>query len=291
MRLALPSRLPDGGNTAPHSYHMASLNYLCVLGQYLVEAGGTVETHDDVGSSVRHFMMRVDGVLVCVDISDYPVDRPSPGKVVFRFTCLPEYEHFNNIASLSLPWATDRATCDRILSPPVPVRQPERVGYRGWFQDDDIRPGRYVRRKRMLQVLEAAFGNRLDHKLLPSMEYLDALDNGLVHVHTGGAAAGHIDRSTLQIMARGRCLIQPVLAGYIGGEIPEPFYHYVPCRHDLTDLVSRVRWCQDNQDKALEIGRNARELFMRNCAPLAVWQRVQSVVQTFCEHGGYPVEM
>jgi len=39
----------------------------------------------------------------------------------------------------------------------------------------------------------------------------------------------------------------------------KPWVHYVPVKSDASDLVEKVKWLRDNDDKAKEISQTARE--------------------------------
>ncbi|KAE8746961.1 hypothetical protein FOCC_FOCC006381 [Frankliniella occidentalis] len=54
-----------------------------------------------------------------------------------------------------------------------------------------------------------------------------------------------------------------------------PWVHYVPVRHDLSDLVDRIHWAQDNDEKALKIALAGQKFAQENLLPLDV----------FCYHG------
>jgi serine/threonine protein kinase len=41
-----------------------------------------------------------------------------------------------------------------------------------------------------------------------------------------------------------------------------PFTHYVPVKEDLTDLIEKIKWCRENDDKCEKIAKNAREFFL-----------------------------
>ena len=38
----------------------------------------------------------------------------------------------------------------------------------------------------------------------------------------------------------------------------EPYVHYVPVKEDLSDLVEKIKWCRDNDEKCIEIVYNAK---------------------------------
>jgi hypothetical protein len=40
-----------------------------------------------------------------------------------------------------------------------------------------------------------------------------------------------------------------------------PYKHYVPVKQDLSDLISQIKWCRENDDKCREIVKNAQDFF------------------------------
>ena len=40
-----------------------------------------------------------------------------------------------------------------------------------------------------------------------------------------------------------------------------PYRHYVPVKHDLSDLINQIKWCRDNDEKCQEIVSSAKEFF------------------------------
>jgi len=41
----------------------------------------------------------------------------------------------------------------------------------------------------------------------------------------------------------------------------QPYVHYVPVKHDLSDLVSQINWCLQNDSKCKEISENAKKMY------------------------------
>lgn len=41
----------------------------------------------------------------------------------------------------------------------------------------------------------------------------------------------------------------------------KPMVHYVPIKHDLSDLIQQIEWCRQNDDKCEQIAKNALEFF------------------------------
>ena len=42
----------------------------------------------------------------------------------------------------------------------------------------------------------------------------------------------------------------------------EPYVHYVPVKHDLSDLISQIQWCIDNDKKCKKIAETARQFYL-----------------------------
>ena len=40
-----------------------------------------------------------------------------------------------------------------------------------------------------------------------------------------------------------------------------PYKHYIPVKEDLSDLISQIKWCRENDDKCQEIVKNAQHFF------------------------------
>ena len=46
-----------------------------------------------------------------------------------------------------------------------------------------------------------------------------------------------------------------------------PGVHYVECKPDYSDLIEKVNWVRSNEDKAIKIGRAAKQLFLETSTP------------------------
>lgn len=51
----------------------------------------------------------------------------------------------------------------------------------------------------------------------------------------------------------------------------EPMKHYIPVKRDLSDLVDKVKWAQNNEAAALNIVKAAREFVNENLLPAHVF--------------------
>lgn len=65
----------------------------------------------------------------------------------------------------------------------------------------------------------------------------------------------------------------------------KPWVHYIPVREDLSDLLDRLGWMRDNDSKALEIARNARDFAVENFTMDKVLERIRYVCFNFLREG------
>lgn len=54
----------------------------------------------------------------------------------------------------------------------------------------------------------------------------------------------------------------------------EPYVHYILVQEDLSDLVEKIKWAQENDEKAKEIAKNGQRFVNEQIAP----------AQIFCYH-------
>lgn len=51
----------------------------------------------------------------------------------------------------------------------------------------------------------------------------------------------------------------------------KPFVHYVPVHADLSDLTEKIRWAQENDEKAKKIAKNAQIFANEQISPVDVY--------------------
>ncbi|KAL4220213.1 Protein O-glucosyltransferase 2 [Mactra antiquata] len=51
----------------------------------------------------------------------------------------------------------------------------------------------------------------------------------------------------------------------------QPYVHYIPFKNDLSDLIEKIQWARDNDEKAKEIGRNGRKYVLENLTPSDIY--------------------
>ena len=57
----------------------------------------------------------------------------------------------------------------------------------------------------------------------------------------------------------------------------QPWVHYIPVKNDLTDLISQVKWMENNYDEALKIAQNAYNYATGNFTEEKINERIYTV--------------
>jgi hypothetical protein len=66
----------------------------------------------------------------------------------------------------------------------------------------------------------------------------------------------------------------------------EPWVHYVPVQMDLTNLITQIKWLENNYDEALKIAQNAYNFAMRNFTEEKLNERIYTVYQNINTYRG-----
>ncbi len=59
----------------------------------------------------------------------------------------------------------------------------------------------------------------------------------------------------------------------------KPWVNYVPVKTDLSDLIEKISWCRQNDDKAREIGANGRELALSLTMETEIPKAYQTILE------------
>lgn len=126
----------------------------------------------------------------------------------------------------------------------------------------------FERRKRVETLLTEAFGDRVDHRMLPLEDYWRQINTALVRVFAPGTEPDRLDRGQAQYMAFGCCTISPKLSTVLPWfETLAGGIQYVVCKDDFSDLPVLIRALDEDREWALRVGREAKALFARTMAP------------------------
>lgn len=71
----------------------------------------------------------------------------------------------------------------------------------------------------------------------------------------------------------------------------KPFVHYVPVESDLSDLVEKIKWAQQNDEKAKEIAKNGQQFANEQISPLQVYCYHAHVLNEFSKIISSPINV
>ena len=135
------------------------------------------------------------------------------------------------------------------------------------------------RRRKVRSMLSQTFHGRMDFQIHRQPEFWKKGMNCLVSVCVPGARNDILDRGQVQFMGLGICTISPQLICELPyGKVPEPGVHYLECSPNYGDLSEKIRWCEENRERCVEIGRNSKALFEACCLPERKWAYVREVI-------------
>ena len=124
------------------------------------------------------------------------------------------------------------------------------------------------RRNYVKGLLTQTYGNGLDAERHGKEEFYKLINNASAIVCVPGARNNMLDRGQGQQMFFGACTISPKLVTTLSyNKKLIAGTHYVECKPDYSDLIEKVEWVRSNRDKAIEIGKAARELFLQTSTP------------------------
>ena len=236
-----------------------------------VQPLGVEVTSQELKHEDKTYTFLVDEWKLGFDYAGWAVTPYTQYRHVFKLVCLPVHEHLRTVSPAPKHVAYSWALYQRLLAENVEPLPQVSARFRS---DDSTRPRLQARRDYVRSLLKLNFGDQVETNLIPPAQCLRKIQQSLVTVHTGGDFAGHVDRTTYEVMALGRCLVQPTIQGFMGDVVPEHGVHYVACRYDYQDLVAKVRWCLDHPAEARAIGKRAQALYVQQDSPEPFWRRV-----------------
>lgn len=118
------------------------------------------------------------------------------------------------------------------------------------------------RRKYVYEKLKDYYAENLDTKQRSQKTYFEKINEMGVSVHVGGYTECILDRGQFQMMSFGVCTVSadiPEILPYFKKIIPG--VHYIKCKTDYSDITEKIDYVLNNKEKAIEIGKNAKNLF------------------------------
>lgn len=58
----------------------------------------------------------------------------------------------------------------------------------------------------------------------------------------------------------------------------QPYIHYIPIKEDLSDLIEKIKWCKENDDKCEIIAKNAKEFYHKYLDKEGVFDYIQNLL-------------
>jgi hypothetical protein len=117
------------------------------------------------------------------------------------------------------------------------------------------------RRSGVFNILKEKYGKQVDTTITSQVDFWNKVSDCLVYVHVPGFNNNMIDRTTLELMFLGCCMITPSLPEKLPYDISLlEGVHYIKCNDNYSDLIDQIEWCKLNRDKCIEIGNNAKTL-------------------------------
>ncbi len=125
------------------------------------------------------------------------------------------------------------------------------------------------RRNLVSKALRDYYGKDLNTNRYPKEDFYMLINRASGIVCVPGARNNMLDRGQGQQMFFGACTISPKLntrLSYHGLLIPG--VHYIECKDDYSDIVEKVNWVKNHKEQAIDVGNNAKQLFLNTSTPL-----------------------
>lgn len=226
------------------------------------------------------YSMIIDGQKVIIDYSDHPhIDTSKlECKAYFKFHFRKQHKSFKNVYPFAptsfYDWKQYKALRSQInytCNNNIVLNLQKPYGHAT------------IRRNHVRDILYKQYklaGNLVYSPHYGQLDYWKMINNCLVHVFVPGCYNDMLDRGHIQYLAFGCCTIAPPIVDLLpyNSELI-PGKHYVVCKPDYSDLISKIAWCKVHRNKCKEIGNNAQKLFDHSCSPKRLWQWILSKVE------------
>jgi hypothetical protein len=127
--------------------------------------------------------------------------------------------------------------------------------------------GGATQRRNNIKELLKTISNVRSENLLQTT-YWTEINNTSIAIFVPGYNNNILDRGQFQYMAFGCCTISPYLPEILPfNNRIKPNIHYIQCADDYSDLIDKIEYCQQNKAHCIEIGNNAKQLFLQTSIP------------------------
>jgi hypothetical protein len=256
------------GDRQYHRYYDVHYAYVLTL---LKTAGCKIiytEATDFDNYSKTCFEMKIEDKLVAIDFSDHvklsvPVDMIKKYTAIFKFHYIPSlHGQYRNIYPFSpvnfQKWDTYLTAVNKIEYKATGLVLCKQRPYGGAVE----------RRNFVLDLLSKRYGEQFDRTIENELNFYMKINQALVSVCVPGARNDMLDRGQSQYFALGCCTISPRLVTILShNRNIVAGTHYVECKPDYSDLIEKIEWVRENPELAIQIGKNAKELFNETSLP------------------------
>jgi hypothetical protein len=135
------------------------------------------------------------------------------------------------------------------------------------------------RRRHVKKTLVEKYNALVDFSISTELSFFLKINNCLASVCVPGYCNNMLDRGQFQFIAFGACTISPHLNNVLShNQTLLPGIHYIQCKDDYSDLISKIEWCKKNRGACMQIGNNAKNLFLKTSTPSAVGSYIEMFV-------------
>jgi len=118
-------------------------------------------------------------------------------------------------------------------------------------------------------IPECFFSNRIDHTEFFKYKIFFVVDgNVIASNHMYSFASGSVP----MFISKAKCWFTDLLI---------PFVHYIPIKYDLSDLIEKIEWVNENDDLAKKIAENAYKFSITYFSPEYQKQYMKNQIQSF----------
>ena len=69
-------------------------------------------------------------------------------------------------------------------------------------------------------------------------------------------------------------------------DLLKPYVHYIPIKNDLSDIIDKIKWCRDNDEKCKEIAKNTKSFYNKYLEKESIFDYLQKTFVDLKKHTG-----
>ena len=64
----------------------------------------------------------------------------------------------------------------------------------------------------------------------------------------------------------------------------KPYVHYIPIKHDLSNLIEQINWALSNDSKAKQIAKNGQDFAKKYLKPEDFIERIEIILNMYADY-------